>query len=711
MSTLGSFDAPIEIFGGLVTDMSPADLPHGVSPACQDVIFSNGGVLTRPGLQALFGPLSGNPTVNYLKTYETQNATLRTMVLDSNGNLYKETTPGTLASVATGLTPNAYGNSTTIFGREYIAISDGQTGDDLPRQFDDTYFDRVSQDGPGGAPTAVDENVVVTVAASPSGATQPAALTIAASPTGATENGYLVTITTTTAHGISAGQNVTISGVGVSGYDGTFPVVAIPTSTTFTYIAGASGLAASGGGTAASATVTITTTSAHGFVVGQLVTTSGIGISGYNGAFPVASVPGSTQFTFNAYTGGLAASGGGTAAAAGNVDTGVHQVCVMFQTRQGYITKPGPSFSWTASGGLRAVVTNIPTGPSNVVARILCFTGAGGASFFYVGSGASLFSGSMVINDNTTTSLTVDFSDAILLSGTNVDNMFNLIELGDCAGVTEYSERLFWWGERNKMNNWVNLGFDGGFTGPSLPHYPLGWTPDPVYAPGGTDEENFVVWGAAYSIVGNGATATRGLITQGAVQDSLGAPLIQANTDYTVRAHCAINSTLAQGTLHIHLYSPSAGINTTGLQLTAAQLTTSYAEFSAELTAPLATVPSDLVLRIYADGTPTSGGQFYIDSVEIFPTLQPTNSSIVRASRVEDPESYDGIEGFMSVAENNGQAIRAAFKLRERLYLVKEHSLYVTQDDGTNEPSLWTISEVSNRLGTPSVHGVGMGED
>ncbi len=305
----------------------------------------------------------------------------------------------------------------------------------------------------------------------------------------------------------------------------------------------------------------------------------------------------------------------------------------------------------------------------------------------------------------------LDFSDAILLAGTNVDNLFNLIELGDCSGVTEYSERLFWWGERNKMNNWLNLGFDGGFTGPSFPHYPLGWTPDVVFAPGGTDEENFVVWGAAYSIVGNGSTPTRGLMTQSAVQDSLGAQRIVANTDYTIRAHCAANSTLTQGTLHLHLFSQSAGINTTGLQLTAAQLTTGYVEYSAELTAPLPTIPSDLVLRVYADGTPNTGGQFYIDSIEIFPTSTPVNSSIVRASRVEDPESYDGIEGFMSVAENNGQAIRAAFKLRERLYFVKEHSLHVTQDDGTNEPSLWSIAEVSHRLGTPSVRGVGVGED
>ncbi|HYL82797.1 MAG TPA: hypothetical protein VE263_01070, partial [Candidatus Angelobacter sp.] len=454
MTTAGSFDAPIEIFGGLVTDMSPADLPHGVSPDCQDVVFSNGGVATRPGMQALFGPLAGNPTVNYLKTYETLNATLRSLALDSNGVLYKETSPGTLTSIATGLATNAYANSTTLFGREYLAISDGKTGNDLPRQYDDTNFDRVSQSGPGAGPTAIDENVIVAIAASPTGATQPAAVSIAASPNGATENGFLVTITTTTAHGLSAGQSVSISGVGVSGYNGTFPVVSAPTTTTFTYIAGASGLAASGGGTSASATATIQTTAAHGFVAGQLVTTSGIGVAGYNGTFAITTVPDSTHFTFTAATGGLAASGGGTAAAAGSVSAGVHQVCVIFQTRQGYLTKPGPATSWTASGGKRAVITNIPSGPSNIVGRILCFTGAGGASFFYTGSSSTLFSGNMVIADNTTTSITVDFSDAILLAGTNVDNLFKLIELGDCAGVLDYAERLFWWGERNKMNNW-----------------------------------------------------------------------------------------------------------------------------------------------------------------------------------------------------------------------------------------------------------------
>jgi len=118
-----------------------------------------------------------------------------------------------------------------------------------------------------------------------------------------------------------------------------------------------------------------------------------------------------------------------------------------------------------------------------------------------------------------------------------------------------------------------------------------------------------------------------------------------------------------------------------------------------------------LLLQIHADGTPTQNGIFYIDAIEIFPTAQPLNSSLVRGSRVEDPESYDGINGLLSVSENDGQAIRAAFKLRERLYFVKEHSIHVTQDDGTNEPALWAIAEVTRRVGTPSVRGIGIGED
>jgi hypothetical protein len=552
MALAGAIDVPLELFGGLVTDMPAPDLPPGVSPDCQDVIFPPAAVKTRPGLLSIFAAIAGNPTVNYLKTFTDLSANQRLLFLDSLGELWQEYPGagggfgGTVTLLSSGLATAAYGKSATLFGREYLAINDGKFGIDLPRQFDTTNFDRVSQVGPGGAPAAADS------------------------------------------------------------------------------------------------------------------------------------------------------------AAAGSVAPGVHKVVVIFKTRQGYLTAPGPPASWTAAGSKQASVTSIPTGPGNMVARIVAFTGAGGASYYYTAA--------MVINDNTTTSLTVDFSDTALFAATNVDYLFRLVELGECSGVIDYASRLFWWGERNKANNWVDLTFNGGFSG----NFPLGWTADGTFGAGGSQDTVNVAWQSAYRITGDGATATRGLITQGAIQDINGVALIAPNTGYSVRARVLKGGGLVQGTLHVHLFSVSGGINTTGLQVTAAQAGTSFAEFTASLTATLAgvaTIPSDLVIRVYADGMPTNAGFFSVANIEIYPTLTPFNLSQVRASRTFDPESYDGINGVLQVADRNGQAVRAAFRLRERLYFVKEHSLFVTEDDGTNEPALWTISEVSNKVGTPSVNGVDAGEE
>src|SRR5262249_10949077 len=60
----------------------------------------------------------------------------------------------------------------------------------------------------------------------------------------ATEAGTTVTITTTAPHGLIAGQQITIAGVGVAGYNGTFTVLATGlTATTFQYTNPTAGLA------------------------------------------------------------------------------------------------------------------------------------------------------------------------------------------------------------------------------------------------------------------------------------------------------------------------------------------------------------------------------------------------------------------------------------------------------------------------------------
>ena len=73
--------------------------------------------------------------------------------------------------------------------------------------------------------------------------------TITFSEPGAAESGTTVTIRTSAIHGRSIGDVVTMSGVGVAGYNGTFTITGTPTTRTFQYTAVA-GLALSGAGTA-----------------------------------------------------------------------------------------------------------------------------------------------------------------------------------------------------------------------------------------------------------------------------------------------------------------------------------------------------------------------------------------------------------------------------------------------------------------------------
>lgn len=145
------------LFGGNHTGVAPPDLPEGLSPDCQDLSFVPGGAFSRPCLSAIFNPpLPGGAETVYQKTYITPDGTPLNLVMDSNGVMYVENvaaSPGTATSlfqVASDLSAL----SASAFGREYIAISDLLHGEWCPLQYDGTFVDRVTQDGPGAPPTA-----------------------------------------------------------------------------------------------------------------------------------------------------------------------------------------------------------------------------------------------------------------------------------------------------------------------------------------------------------------------------------------------------------------------------------------------------------------------------------------------------------------------------------------------------------------------------
>ncbi len=164
---------------------------------------------------------------------------------------------------------------------------------------------------------------------------------------GAVRAANVVTITTTSAHGLSASQVVTISGVSDTSFNGTFAIATVPSSTTFTYAQTAADATSGGGSVTTSAAkwfvnnveggnstfgtisttglyaapsalppattvtiasngavrsnnvVTITTTAAHNLVIGQVVTISGVTDTSFNGTFFVETVPSTTTFTYS----------------------------------------------------------------------------------------------------------------------------------------------------------------------------------------------------------------------------------------------------------------------------------------------------------------------------------------------------------------------------------------------------------------------------
>lgn len=77
-----------------------------------------------------------------------------------------------------------------------------------------------------------------------------AKVSIDAAPKGATATASTATITTTTPHKFEAGDMVTVEGVVLAGYNGTFSILTTPTPNSFSYVVSAKDLAASGGGSA-----------------------------------------------------------------------------------------------------------------------------------------------------------------------------------------------------------------------------------------------------------------------------------------------------------------------------------------------------------------------------------------------------------------------------------------------------------------------------
>ena len=208
ISPTGAVPVPLTVLGSWVTEVAPESVPENISPDCQDVAFAPGEVGSRPCTDIVLGapfPAGGAnglvPTVVYAKSFKTPTGAIQNLYFDSNGVFYVEylsVTPGEYTVLFTS-TPGSVCKSITQFGREYIAISDGLHGTEVPLQWDGTLLRRYTCDGPAAAPTVA--NLAL------------ASSQMAATPNTLTRNANIVTANTATPHSLKVGYQAQISNV------------------------------------------------------------------------------------------------------------------------------------------------------------------------------------------------------------------------------------------------------------------------------------------------------------------------------------------------------------------------------------------------------------------------------------------------------------------------------------------------------------------
>lgn len=436
------------------------------------------------------------------------------------------------------------------------------------------------------------------------------------------------------------------------------------------------------------------------------------------------------------------------------VGAGTRQAVVFFETRNGLKTACSAPVTFSTTQAANYILaTNIPIGPPDVIRRWIAFTVAGangipGPYFYAIDTPVSytlnnqnyLYTATYV-DDNLSTTAKFIFTDAVLQSGEEIDvqgnNLFSQIELGSSAWTIAYAERMFYGLEQNKVLNFNNLSFDGGYL-PNVggPLQPLGWGIDVLsnlnigFTGMGAGLVVSPVFGDAYYIPNQGSVllATLGMIIQGAYQDAYNVPIILPNTQYSVRVTVSIPSGNTTGNLVIDLASQNSGLisgsATSGgytppfgqFILPFAQMTTEPLIYSGTLLVNPFTmgVPTGLLLRVYTTGI-AAGADVLIDRLEIFPTAQPTLTTNIRVSYADNFEAFDGVTGNLGLASHNTQTCYGAFILHDQLFFLQSGSMQSTQDIPGVEPNApgggWALHEVSNRVGTCGIHAYDYGEE
>jgi hypothetical protein len=536
----------------------------------------------------------------------------------------------------------------------------------------------------------------------------------------------VLSMTTASAHGLQVGMMLNVSLAGGTVVELT--VNSTPTGTTVTFLTFFGG---SGSGTT-NATLTMpfplpasyagnpngtlvevlscptATAFQIGFAFQDATWTGGGSLSlAWDGTFYVIDTPSTTSFTYQQYGPNAISTAAGTVTPWGQISPGLHQCRQFFITRQAQITKPSPPVTFMANGGQYVSVTDLLIGPANIVGRGVEFTGAEGSFFFYIPvpaqvNGQPVATGT-VINDNTTTTAVFDFGDATLYSAqaTSVpsNDIASQVVLDGALGFADYKQRLVAFGQRNTVNNFLNLGFEGGPPG-SLP---TGWTLVGGGG-GGGGGGGAVVAGRTPGVwqITVGASGSFGQITQPACEDAYGAPILQPNTTYKIRLWLKPGTLTSGPSFAATLFSVSTGFSATAAISNAAMsLSGSYLEAVFSTALPL-TVPPDLILIMGA----TSGGvasTLTFDEIAIIDNQSPYLDTELFGSYPDNPEAFSGVTGLFGPPDDTHKVMDFAI-IRNTPYLLTqdpEGRLHEVKS-GNTEPSGWDVAEVDSSCGALS---------
>ena len=686
---------PVTRLGGLFTLADPRDLPEGASWLAQDVDFIISGAGLRPGLTPAIGfdGTAGQPQWFAQMLLGAQQSL---MAQDTLGSLWSKllAASGDFSPIYSGILNQARALGFAANLREYICLSNASNarsypalpeagalqGTDQPRQWDGNYLDRISQMGPGVGPT------VTTVES----ADTPAAPVLSSTTGGSlpARTAWVVIAYTTAAALVPSAESSILLGAG------TLLVVDSPASAT--------------GATGWNVYVSEQEAGAE-----TLQNTSPIAI-GTNWTEP-ATGPTTT----------------GVAAPVAQVTAGPRYAILFYLTRSGYLTPASPPTAFaTDASTIGLTFSNLCTGPANILQRIVAWTPANaaiGGPYYYVPGNVNDENGNPVqasiVPDNTTTSFTIDISDQVLLEGVAVategNNLFQVRELGEPVKGVQYAGRNFFIGARNKVDQFLNVTFDGGGSAAN----PIGgWTPQ---SPDGSQTHELLtspIFGLSYyykngaGFVVNqnplaGNLAALDMIEQPAYETAFGTPILIQGRRYGVRATVWSPSGNSTGSVWIGFVS-AEDAEFYVYKIPASSLTTDPQEFIGPLGAPLRweTIPTDLELVVIPQGWPPDA-DLEIDRIEIFDWDQPVLQNQVMASYGEQPEAFDGVTGLIDISNYTTDPITDLFYFLNQLYICTSSRWFATQDNGTTEPDGWTLTEVSNSVGALGPMADDVGEE